>query len=110
RNVTGVQTCALPISIYLLSINLGWFPAQGTVSSTNLSGMDAFWDRLHHMVLPGITLGLAGTASYMRYMRSEVLDTLGSDYIRTARAKGMSETIVLYKHTLRNALIPIITL
>ncbi|HLR52352.1 MAG TPA: ABC transporter permease [Candidatus Avamphibacillus sp.] len=98
------------VAIYLLSINLGWFPAQGTVSSTNLSGMDAFWDRLHHMVLPGITLGLAGTASYMRYMRSEVLDTLGSDYIRTARAKGMSETIVLYKHTLRNALIPIITL
>ena len=98
------------VAIYLLSINLGWFPAQGTVSSTDLSGMDAFWDRIHHMVLPGITLGLAGTASYMRYMRSEVLDTLGSDYIRTARAKGMSETIVLYKHTLRNALIPIITL
>src|SRR5699024_12855150 len=69
------------VAIYLLSINLGWFPAQGTVSSTNLSGMDAFWNRLHHMVLPGITLVLAGTASYMRYMRSEVLDTLGRDDI-----------------------------
>lgn len=98
------------VAIYLLAINLGWFPAQGTVSSTEMSGLAEFWDRLHHMVLPGITLGLAGTASYMRYMRSEVLDALGSDYIRTARAKGMSESIVLYKHTLRNALIPIITL
>lgn len=98
------------VAIYLLSINLGWFPAQGTVSGTEVSGIAEFWDRIHHMVLPGLTLGLAGTASYMRYMRSEVLDALSSDYVRTARAKGMSETSVLYKHTLRNALIPIITL
>lgn len=98
------------VAIYLLSINLGWFPAQGTVSNADVSGLSEVLDRIHHMVLPGITLGLAGTASYMRYMRSEVLDVLGSDYIRTARAKGMSESSVLYKHTLRNALIPIITL
>ena len=62
------------------------------------------------MFLPGLTLGFASTASYMRYMRSEVLDVLGSDYIRTAKAKGMSDRNVLYKHTLRNAMIPIITL
>jgi len=98
------------IAIYILSINLGWFPAQGTVSNTDISGFSEFLDRIHHMILPGITLGLAGTATYMRYMRSEILDVLGSDYVRTARAKGMSETSVLYKHTLRNALIPIITL
>lgn len=98
------------IAIYLLSINLDWFPAQGSVSNTDVAGFQEFLDRIHHLVLPGITLGLAGTASYMRYMRSEVLDVLGSDYIRTARAKGMSEENVLYKHTLRNALIPIITL
>ena len=52
------------------------------------------------MFLPGSTLGLASTAAYMRYMRSEVLDVLGSDYIRTAKAKGMSDRNVLYKHTL----------
>ena len=98
------------IAIYVLSIKLGWFPAQGTVSSVDISGFKEFLDRMHHMVLPGITLGLAGTASYMRYMRSEVLDVLGSDYVRTAKAKGMTESNVLYKHTLRNALIPIITL
>ncbi|QTD43072.1 ABC transporter permease [Sporosarcina sp. Te-1] len=98
------------VAIYLLSINLGWFPAQGTVSGNNLSGFAEFTDRIHHMVLPGLTLGLAGTATYMRYMRSEVMDVLGSDYIRTAKAKGMSDRNVLYKHTLRNAMIPIITL
>ncbi|PAV27830.1 peptide permease [Virgibacillus profundi] len=98
------------IAIYILSIKLGWFPAQGTMSAPGVTGFEAFIDRIHHMILPGITLGLAGTATYMRYMRSEVLDVLGSDYIRTARAKGMSDSSVLYKHTLRNALIPIITL
>lgn len=98
------------LAIYILSINLGWFPAQGTLSSPSMTGFEAFTSRIHHMILPGITLGLAGTATYMRYMRSEVLDVLGSDYIRTAKAKGMSDRNVLYKHTLRNALIPIITL
>lgn len=98
------------IAIFVFSISLGWFPAQGTVSSVDATGFGMIMDRLHHMVLPGLTLGLAGTATYMRYMRSEVLDVLGSDYIKTAKAKGMSETSILYKHTLRNAIIPIITL
>ncbi len=98
------------LAIYFLSIQFGWFPAQGTVSGNEVSGLKEFLDRLHHMFLPGITLGLASTATYMRYMRSEVLDVLGSDYIRTAKAKGMADRNVLYKHTLRNALIPIITL
>ncbi|MCZ0701640.1 peptide/nickel transport system permease protein [Natronobacillus azotifigens] len=98
------------IAIYIFAIHFGWFPSQGTVSSNDVTGFAELIDRLHHLVLPGITLGLAGTATYMRYMRSEVLDVLGSDYIRTAKAKGMSSNNVLYKHTLRNALIPIITL
>lgn len=98
------------IAIFVFAISLGWFPAQGTVSSVDATGFTLFLDRLHHMILPGLTLGLAGTATYMRYMRSEVLDVLGSDYIKTARAKGMSESSILYKHTLRNAIIPIITL
>lgn len=98
------------IAIYVFSILLGWLPSHGTVSKPGLEGFELFQDKLKHLILPSITLGLAGTASYMRYMRSEVLDVLGSDYIRTARAKGMTEQSVLYKHTLRNALIPIITL
>lgn len=98
------------IVIYFFSIKLGWLPAHGTVSRPGLEGFQLFFDKLHHLILPSITLGLAGMASYMRYIRSEVLDVLGSDYIRTARAKGMSRHIVLYKHTLRNSLTPIITL
>lgn len=98
------------VAIYIFAIKLGWFPAQGSIGGPGMTGFNEFMSRIHHMVLPGITLGLAGTASYMRYMRSEVLDVLDSDYVRTARAKGMSERSVLYKHTLRNALIPIITL
>ncbi|WP_442598237.1 ABC transporter permease [Neobacillus sp. D3-1R] len=98
------------VAIYFFSIKLGWFPAQGTVSSPDIQGFGVFIDRLHHLILPGITLGLAGTATYMRFMRSEVLDVLASDYIRTARAKGMTERNVLYKQTLRNAMIPIVTL
>jgi peptide/nickel transport system permease protein len=98
------------VAIYVFSIKLGWLPAHGSVAAPGLEGFDLFVSKLQHLILPSITLGLAGTASYMRYMRSEVLEVLGSDYIRTARAKGMTERNVLYKHTLRNALIPIITL
>jgi peptide/nickel transport system permease protein len=98
------------LAIYVFSINLGWFPSQGTVTTPDGAGFDLFLDKLHHLVLPGLTLGLAGTATYMRFMRSEVLDVLSSDYIRTARAKGMTEKNILYKQTLRNAMIPIVTL
>lgn len=98
------------VAIYIFSIQLGWLPAHGSVAKPGLEGMELFWSKIKHLILPSITLGLAGTASYMRYMRSEVLDVLSSDYIRTAKAKGMTERTVLYKHTLRNALIPIITL
>jgi peptide/nickel transport system permease protein len=98
------------VAIYIFSIKLGWFPSQGTVTSPDLEGFSLFTDRIHHLILPGLTLGLGGTAAYMRFMRSEVMDVLGADYIRTARAKGMTENNVLYKHTLRNAMIPIITL
>jgi peptide/nickel transport system permease protein len=98
------------VAIYIFSIHLGWLPSQGSVTTPGLEGVELVVDKLKHLILPGFTLGLAGTAAYMRYMRSEVLDVLGSDYVRTARAKGMTERTVLYKHTLRNALIPIITL
>ncbi|MFB5663542.1 ABC transporter permease [Alteribacillus sp. HJP-4] len=96
--------------IYFFAFQISIFPSQGSVSSVGLEGFEYFLDRLRHLVLPGLTLGLSSTAIYMRYMRSEMLDVMGSDFIRTAKAKGMGSRSVLYKHTLRNALIPIITL
>ncbi len=98
------------LAIYVFSFGLGWFPTQGSIGSPGLTGFEAFISRIQHLVLPGVTLGLSSTAIFMRYMRSEMLDIKGSDFIRTARAKGIGANSVLYKHTLRNAMIPIVTL
>src|SRR5439155_3987801 len=67
-------------------------------------------DRGYHLILPVLVLGTAGTASLMRLMRSQILEIKNSDFVRTARAKGLSERIVIYKHVLRNALNPFVTL
>ena len=72
--------------------------------------LDIFWDALKHLILPVITLATVSSAQIMRVMRSSLLDALGQDYVRTARAKGLSEGIVNKKHARRNALIPVITL
>lgn len=69
-----------------------------------------FFDILRHMILPGIVLALQSTASFMRYTRSSMLEVIRQDYIRTARSKGLVEKVVIYRHALRNAIIPIITL
>jgi peptide/nickel transport system permease protein len=99
------------IAIYIFAIQLGWLPAQGTLTvASGMTGFDSALDKFKHVLLPAFTLGLASTATYMRYMRTEMLEVMGRDFIRTAQAKGLSERSVLYKHTLRNALIPIITL
>jgi peptide/nickel transport system permease protein len=68
------------------------------------------WDRIEHLVLPVTMLALVSAAGYMRYLRSSMLDVLHEDYVRTARAKGLRERMVLYRHALRNALIPLVTL
>ncbi len=80
-------------------------------SRMNSPGIDGFgWDRLMHMVLPALTVAVQGLAVYSRYMRSSMLETLGSDYLRTARAKGLRERRVVVRHAMRNALIPLTTL
>ena len=88
------------------------FPASG-MTSVNYE-MLGFWakfgDRLHHLVLPSIALGVSSAASIARYTRSSMLDVIRQDYIRTARAKGLPERTVILKHALKNALLPIITL
>jgi peptide/nickel transport system permease protein len=98
------------VLIYVFSIKLGWLPSQGTVSSTNLVGLELWIDKLKHVLMPAVALGTGGTATYMRYMRSEMMEVMNRDYIRTARSKGVPESSILFKHTLRNALIPVITL
>jgi len=69
----------------------------------------AGWGSLSHLVLPVLTLGASGAAIIARMTRSSMLDVIGQDYIRTARAKGIKERYVIYKHALKNALIPVIT-
>lgn len=81
-----------------------------TIDSLLNRRVDIFWDALRHMVLPVITLAVVQSAQIMRVMRSSLLDALGQDYVRTARAKGLPERVVTRKHARRNALIPVITL
>ncbi len=83
--------------IFVFSLHLGWFPATG--------GGD-----LHHLILPAITLGMIAAAIIARLTRSSMLEVLGQDYVRTARAKGLGGFAVVVRHALKNALIPIITI
>lgn len=78
-------------------------------SGTGLTDIRDLLDVLQHLVLPTLTLGLVYLAQYSRLARSSMLDVLGSDFIRTARAKGLADRVVLYKHALRNALLPVVT-
>lgn len=86
-----------PILMLLVSIRLGWLPVSGAGD-------------LAHLVLPAVTMGSALAAILTRMVRTSMLEELGQDYIRTARAKGLPERTVVYKHALRNALIPVLTL
>jgi len=95
------------IGIYMFSLRLDIFPTGGMVTA----GEPFAWgDFAHHLILPMIVLGLLQLASFMRYTRSSMLEVIRQDYIRTARAKGLAERVVIYKHALRNALIPVITM
>jgi peptide/nickel transport system permease protein len=86
-----------PILILLVSIRLGWLPVSGAGD-------------LAHLILPAVTMGSALAAILTRMVRTSMLEELGQDYIRTARAKGLAERTVVYKHALRNAMIPVLTL
>ena len=97
--------------IILLASIFPVFPVSGMrgIESSGLGWADVV-DVLHHLVLPSLTLGLVYLAQYSRLSRAAMLDVLGADYIRTARAKGLPERLVLYKHALRNAVLPVITI
>ena len=87
--------------LIVFSLNLGWFPING--------GGSGFLDGLYHVLLPAITLAALKSAFMGRLTRTALLDTLGKDYVRTARAKGAGEPRVIYRHGLRNALLPLTT-
>lgn len=101
---TGIMLVLLFASV------LPILPVSGMRSPEQASGSLAdMLDVLHHLILPMVTLAVIYLAQYSRLARSSMLDVLGSDYIRTARAKGLAEGVVLYKHALRNALLPVVT-
>lgn len=94
------------LMIYLFAVRLNWFPVFGA----STAGADnPILDRLHHIFLPGMVLGLELAAALTRYTRASLLEVLRADYMRTARAKGLKEWLVIVRHGLKNALIPIIT-
>jgi len=90
--------------ILLFSVALGWLPSSGYVPLAQ----DPL-QNLRHLLLPAITLGVYLVATFTRFLRADLIDVLGQDYIRTARAKGLTEQQVMRRHALRNALIPFIT-
>jgi len=95
-----------------LGVRLGLFPIAGikSLGFEYLSGPGQVWDILHHLILPVFVSAFGGLAGFSRYMRSNMLEVVRQDYILTARAKGLSERVVIYKHALRNALLPVITI
>lgn len=113
------------ILVIFFSVNLGWFPVSGRIdviydipvqtgfllidSWFSSEGVAAFWSALKHIVLPAVVLGTIPLAVMARMTRSSLLEVLGEDYVRTAKAKGLNSFRVVYVHALRNALIPIVT-
>jgi len=94
------------VVIYVFSIELNWLPSGNRFTA----GDGSFLNRLHHLIAPSMVLGLVMTATWSRYMRSSMLDVLNQDFVRTARSKGMTEGRVLFRHILRNAMLPMITI
>ncbi len=92
------------------AIDLGWFPASGlTDASKDLSGFALLMDQAWHCVIPVVTVVILSIGARMRMTRTNMLEVMNSDYIRTARAKGLKESIVINKHAFRNTLIPLVT-
>ncbi len=96
------------MAMFLFAVTLGWFPTFGMWTPGGETGFN--FDLIYHAVLPVLALSLNDIAGIMRYARASVLDTISADFVTTARSKGLSEQLILWKHVFRNALIPIVTL
>jgi peptide/nickel transport system permease protein len=94
--------------IIIFAVWLGWFPTKYD-TTLQVTDWESFLAQLRQMAMPVMVLGLANAAAISRYMRSSMLENMGQDYVRTARAKGMPERTVVLKHVLRNSLIPVVT-
>jgi peptide/nickel transport system permease protein len=92
--------------IYIFGVQLGWVPTAGIGT---MGDVRSILDTLHHLILPASVLGLSLAAPLIRYIRSSMLETLHQDYVQVARAKGVREGVVVLRHALRNALIPVVT-
>ena len=92
------------VLMQIFAVSLGWFPVSGYGDPGA-----PLWQRMHSLVLPAVVLGVLNSALIIRFTRASMLDVLGEDYVRTARAKGLTESVVVLKHALRNALVPIVT-
>ncbi len=97
--------------IYAFAVKLNIFPVSG-MKTPNFSGTpwEEFKDMMHHLALPLTILTIGSLAGMTRYVRAAMIDALGMDYVKTARAKGLKEKVVIYSHAWRNALLPVITL
>jgi peptide/nickel transport system permease protein len=94
------------VVIWVFAVHLGWLPAGDRMTE----GDGSLMDYVHHLIGPCIVLALVTTAVWSRYMRSSMLEVINQDYIRTARAKGVPERLIVMRHALRNALLPMITI
>ncbi|QSX04722.1 ABC transporter permease [Sedimentibacter sp. zth1] len=99
------------VCIYFFAIKTPIFFISGMATAgADFHGIRLFWDKLHHMLLPLLVMTLFSLASITRYVRGAMIDVLRMDFIRTARAKGLREKVVIYSHAFRNALIPVVTI
>ncbi len=100
------------LAMILFGVNLGWLPISGikSLNHDQLSGLGQFMDYAWHLFLPVTLSALVSLAGMSRYMRGNMLEVIRQDYITTARSKGLSERVVIYRHALRNALMPVITI
>jgi peptide/nickel transport system permease protein len=98
--------------MYFFGVRLGWLPISGlhTLGSDSWGMWRYLWDLAKHLIMPVLVASFGSLAGLSRYMRSAMLNVISQDYITTARAKGLPERVVIYKHALRNALLPLITL
>jgi peptide/nickel transport system permease protein len=112
-NYTGLSLPMIVVavySIYFFSFELNWFPSNGSVDITVQEGTVEYWlNRLHHLILPATVLGIVGTATYTQFLRDDIIDNSGKEYVRTARAIGVPEKRIYNVHILKNSLIPIVT-
>lgn len=96
--------------IKVFAIDLGWFPVSGAVNPQLSGGIEALFSRLYYMILPMVTIVIISIGGLMRHARTNTLEMLNQDFVRTARAKGLSEKSVIYKHVFRNTMVPIVTM